>query len=92
MRIQRTVRSRVLTVRRWDIPPGPLDLVNGYKRTIGVDVTLSLPAETVAGFKSRVNGLYTDKQALRALLVGTGLSYQTDNTGRVNISVEPANR
>ena len=82
-------KEQVLTVRRWDIPPGPLDsVINAYKRTIGVDVTLSLPAETVAGFKSPgVNGLYTDDQALRALLVGTGLSYQTDNTGRVNISV-----
>ncbi len=82
-------KEQSLTVRRWDIPAGPLDAaISAYKRTTGVDVTLSLPAETVAGFKSPgVNGLYTDDQALRALLAGTGLSYQIDSTGRVSISV-----
>ncbi len=82
-------KEQSLTVRRWDIAAGPLDAaINAYKRTTGVDVTLSLPPETVAGFKSPgVNGLYTDDQALRALLTGTGLSSQVDSTGRVNISV-----
>ena len=82
-------KEQSLTVRRWDIPPGALDAaISAYKRTTGVDVTLSLPAETIAGFKSPgVNGLYTDDQALRTLLVGTGLSYQTDSTGHVSISV-----
>src|SRR5580698_4925997 len=82
-------KEQNLTVRRWDIPAGPLDAaVSVYKRTTGVDVTLSLPAETIAGFKAPgVNGLYTDDQALRALLVGTGLSSQTDSAGHVSISV-----
>src|ERR1700733_8954894 len=82
-------KEQSLTVRRWDIPAGPLDAaISAYKRTTGVDVMLSLPAETIAGFKSPgVSGLYTDDQALRALLVGTGLSSQTDNAGRVSISV-----
>ena len=82
-------KEQSLTVRRWDIPAGPLDAaISAYKRITGVDVTLSLPPETIAGFKSPgVNGLYTEDQALRSLLVGTGLSYQTDSTGHVSISV-----
>jgi catecholate siderophore receptor len=82
-------KEQSLTVRRWDIPAGPLDAaISAFKQTSGVDVTLSLPVETIAGFKSPgVNGLYTEDQALRSLLAGTGLSYQIDNTGRVNIAV-----
>jgi catecholate siderophore receptor len=82
-------KEQSLTVRRWDIPAGPLDAaIIAYQRTTGVDLTLSLPAETIAGFKSPgVSGLYTDDQALRALLAGTGLSSQIDSTGRVSISV-----
>ena len=65
-------KEQNLMVRRWDIPAGPLDAaISAYKRTTGVDVTLSLPAETVAGFKSPgVNGLYTDDQALTVGLFG----------------------
>ncbi len=82
-------KEQSLTVRRWDIPAGPLEAaISAYQRVTGVDVTLSLPPGTVAGFKSPgVNGLYTEDQALRSLLAGTGLSYQTDSTGRVSISV-----
>ena len=82
-------KEQNLTVRRWEIPAGPLEAaINAYERVTGVDVTLSLPPETLAGFKSAgVNGLYTEDQALRSLLAGTGLSYQIDSTGRVSISV-----
>src|ERR1700722_16752320 len=78
-----------LTVRRLDIPAGPLDeIIHAYERVTGVDVTFSLPAETIAGFKSPgVKGLYTEDQALRSILAGTGLSYQINNTGGVTISV-----
>ncbi len=82
-------KEQNLTVRRWDIPAGPLEAaINAYQRVTGADVTFSLPAETLPGFKSAgVNGLYTEDQALRSLLAGTGLSYQIDSTGRVSISV-----
>jgi catecholate siderophore receptor len=82
-------KEQNLTVRRWDIPAGPLDAaISAYQRVAGVDITFSLPPETLPGFKSPgVNGLYTEDQALRSLLAGTGLSYQTDSTGRVSISV-----
>jgi catecholate siderophore receptor len=78
-----------LTVRRLDIPAGPLDAtISAYEHSTGFDVAFSLPAETIAGFKSPgVHGLYTEDQALRAILAGTGLSYQIDAAGRVTISV-----
>jgi catecholate siderophore receptor len=87
--VQANGKEQSLTVRRWDIPAGPLEAaISAYQRVTGVDVTLSLPPGTIAGFKSPgVNGLYTEEQALRALLAGTGLSSQTDSTGRVSISV-----
>src|SRR3984885_4701476 len=78
-----------LTVRRLDIPAGPLDeTISAYKRATGIDVTFSIPVETVAGFKSPgARGLYTEDQALRSILAGTGLSYQINNAGGVTISV-----
>lgn len=78
-----------LTVRRLQIPAGQLDAtIQAYEEVSGIEISFSIPAETVAGFKSPgANGLYTEEQALRALLAGTGLSYQIDNTGRVTIAV-----
>ena len=74
-----------LTVRRLNIPEGALDAtITAYEQLTGIQVTFSIPSETVAGFRSPgANGLYTEDQALRAILAGTGLSYQIDNTGRV---------
>ncbi len=85
----KSAEEQNLTVRRLDIPAGPLDAaVSAYHRATGVDVVFALPIETIAGFKSPgVTGLYTEDQALRALLADTGLSYQIDSTGRVTISV-----
>ena len=79
-----------LTVRRLDIPAGPLDVtVAAYQRISGVEVTFSIPTETIPGFKSPgASGLYTEDQALRAILSGTGLSYRIDSTGRVTIAVQ----
>jgi catecholate siderophore receptor len=82
--------QRNLTVRRLDIPEGPLDAtISAYERVTGIEITFSIPAETIAGFISPgVKGLYTEDQALRAILAGTGLSYQIDNVGKVTISVQ----
>jgi catecholate siderophore receptor len=78
-----------LMVRRLEIPAGPLDgVITAYKRVTGIEVTFSVDAATIAGFNSPgVSGLYTEDQALRAILVGTGLSYHIDNTGKVTIGV-----
>jgi catecholate siderophore receptor len=78
-----------LSVLRLEIPAGPLDVtIAAYQRITGVDVTYNVPAETIAGFKSPgVTGLYSEDQALRAILASTGLSYRIDDAGRVTISV-----
>jgi catecholate siderophore receptor len=78
-----------LMVRRLEIPAGPLDqVISAYKRASGIEVTFSVDAATIAGFNSPgVSGLYTEDQALRAILVGTGLGYHVDNTGKVTIGV-----
>jgi catecholate siderophore receptor len=78
-----------LTVRRLQIPAGHLDeAIDAYHRATGIEVKFAIPPETVAGFQSPgANGLYTEDQALRALLTGTGLSYEINNTGQVIISL-----
>src|ERR1700733_9578126 len=78
-----------LSVRRLEIPAGPLDVtLAAYQRITGIDVTYNVPAEAISGFKSPgVTGLYSEDQALRAILAGTGLSYRIDSAGRVTISV-----
>jgi catecholate siderophore receptor len=78
-----------LSVRRLEIPAGPLDVTLAtYQRIAGIDVTYAVPSETIAGFKSPgISGLYSEDQALRAILAGTGLSYRIDSTGGVTISV-----
>jgi catecholate siderophore receptor len=78
-----------LTVRRLDIPPGPLDAtLKAYEAITGIEVSFLIPADTIAGFKSPgVKGLYTEDQALRALLAGTGLSYRIGTDGAVTIAV-----
>ena len=59
-----------------------------YQRITGVEVGCSaVPSfESIAGFKSRgVSGLYTEDQALRAILAGIGLSYRDRQHGRSEI-------
>jgi catecholate siderophore receptor len=78
-----------LTVRRLDIPPGPLDAtLKAYEAITGIEVSFLIPVDTIAGFKSPgVKGLYTEDQALRGLLAGTGLSYHIGTYGVVTIAV-----
>ena len=78
-----------LTVRRLQIPAGHLDeVIDAYHRATGIEVTFSIPPETIAGFQSPgVNGLYTEDQALRILLTGTGLSYEIGSNGQVVVAL-----
>ncbi len=82
--------QRNLTVRRLNIAAGPLDeTISAYRVISGLHIEFSIPQETIAGFKSPgVIGLYTEDQALRAILTGTGLSYRIESSGRVNISLQ----
>jgi catecholate siderophore receptor len=79
-----------LTVRRFNIPASPLnEAVAIFEHQTGVQVTFTIPSETIAGFSSPgVNGLYTEDQALRTILAGTGLSYRIGHDGQVTISMQ----
>jgi len=81
-----------LPVHRFDIPAGPLDIVLAqFAKACGVTVTYSVPAETIPGFKSRgVAGLYSQQQALRQILAGTGLDFTLSAQDAVTIGVKSA--
>jgi catecholate siderophore receptor len=78
-----------LTVRRFNITAGSLDIaVAAFERFTGVHVMLSIPTETIAGFRSPgVVGLYSDRQAMTLLLAGTGLSSREQSDGSIVIAV-----
>ena len=81
-----------LPVRRFDIPAGPLDLVLAqFSKVCGLSVEYTVPAETIPGFKSRgVSGLYSQQQALRQILAGTGLDFTFSAQDTVSIGVRNA--
>jgi catecholate siderophore receptor len=85
----KSAEEQNLTVRRLQIPAGHLDeVIDAYHRATGIEVTFSIPPETIAGFQSPgVNGLYTEDQALRILLMGTGLSYEIGSNGQVVVAL-----
>jgi catecholate siderophore receptor len=79
-----------LPVRRFDIPAGPLDLVLAqFAKVSNLTVNYTVPAETIPGFKSHgVSGLYSEQQALRQILAGTGLDFSFTSQSAVNIGVK----
>ena len=81
-----------LTVRRFDIPAGPLDsALAEYAKECGLTVGFTIPKETLPGFRSRgVSGLYSDRQALKQLLDGTGLDFSFSGPESVSIGVKSA--
>jgi catecholate siderophore receptor len=62
-------------VRQFNIPAGPLDAaIATYEALTGLTISTSLPGKTLAPFDSRgVSGLYTNEEALKLILAGTGL-------------------
>ena len=81
-----------LPVRRFDIPAGPLDVALAqFAKLAGVTMTYTVPTETIPGFKSHgVSGLYTEEQALKQILAGTGLSFTFSGQDAVSIGVKNA--
>jgi catecholate siderophore receptor len=79
-----------LPVRRFDISAGPLDLVLAqFAKVSKLTINYTVPAETIPGFKSHgVSGLYSDQQALRQILAGTGLDFSFTSQDGVNIGVK----
>ncbi|MGC1296815.1 MAG: TonB-dependent receptor, partial [Alloacidobacterium sp.] len=86
---KQTTGTQNLTVRRFNIPSGPLDVtVASFERITGVHVSLAIPEDTIPGFSSPgVAGLYSDGQAMNLLLTGTGLSATPKSDGSFVIAV-----
>jgi catecholate siderophore receptor len=81
-----------LTVRRFEIPAGPLDIaLQQYAKVCSLTLQYTVPQETIPGFKSRgVSGLYSQQQALKQLLDGTGLDFTFSGQDAVSIGVKNA--
>src|SRR5579875_440121 len=76
------VPGATLPLKRFHIAAGPLDAaLTEYEKTTGLNVKLTLPSGTVAGFTSMgVTGLYREDEALRLLLDGTGLNFYAEDS------------
>ncbi len=81
-----------LPVRRFRIPDGPLSAaLDAYRAQSGINVTLELTEDQLAGFKTKgVVGLLTSDAALRELLAGTGLSFQFSGAEAVSVGLHHA--
>ncbi|MGB7189581.1 MAG: TonB-dependent receptor plug domain-containing protein, partial [Acidobacteriaceae bacterium] len=84
--------SAQLTVRRFAIPAGPLDsALAEYARECGLSIGFGIPKETLPGFRSQgVTGLYSEREALKQLLAGTGLDFSFNGPESVSIGVRSA--
>lgn len=78
-----------LTVRRFDIPAGPLDNVLAqFAKECDLNVIYTIPQATIPGFHSRgVSGLYSQQQALKQILANTGLDFSFQQSDTVSIGV-----
>jgi len=81
-----------LIVRRFDIPAGPLDIaLDQFAKDCTLIITYTIPQSTIPGFKSRgVSGLYSQQQALKQILAGTGLDFTFSGPDTVSIGVKNA--
>ena len=81
-------QTGALPVRRFDIKPGPLEIVLGaFDSITGLHVILS-NTEISNVASPGVIGVYTAEQALNRILVGTGVSYRM--TGADSVTLELA--
>ncbi|MBV8867413.1 MAG: TonB-dependent siderophore receptor [Acidobacteriaceae bacterium] len=77
-------------MRRYNLPPGPLDAVlDGFRRISSTSITVADPALLHIQCPG-VNGVFTEEQALRQLLDGTGLAYSVTDAHRFTIGLKPA--
>ena len=74
---------------RFDIPAGQLDqALAAYKQTTGINLHTDSLKNGLAGIHSHgVRGMYSNRQALRELLAGTGLSATFDDATNVTVSI-----
>src|SRR6185312_1369057 len=83
-----TQQQKTLPVRRFDIPPGPLNVVTeAFEHATGIHLDLADPALRNISSPG-VSGLYTDDEAINSVLHGTGLTYKF--VGPVSVRIELA--
>lgn len=79
--------ARSLTVRRFDIPAGPLsEVLNAFQAASGLRVLIrqeAIPTLNSPG----VSGLYTVDQALQKMLAGTQVTYRFGAPGTVTVEL-----
>lgn len=69
-------QTQDLPVRRFDIPPGPLeDVARGFNQATGIEMRFADPKLKMIRSPG-VSGLYSDVQALTEVLKGTGIDYR----------------
>ena len=85
-----TNRAEALPVRRYQLAAGPLEAVlDGFRRTSGAQVTVADPALLTIQSPG-LTGVFTDEQAIRQLLSGTGLTYSFNEGSGFSILLKPA--
>ena len=86
---QQNIKAQ-LPVRRFDIPEGPLDVaLEQFAKLCNVKVNYTVPVETIPGFRSPgVAGLYSQEQALKQILAGTGLSFTFTGQDQISIGIK----
>ena len=77
------------TVRRFDIPPGPIgDAIVAFQRLTAVTVTLEM--ESIGSIQSPgASGAFTVEEALGALLTGTGVRFRLTSPGAAVFELNP---
>jgi catecholate siderophore receptor len=79
--------TKVLAVRRYNIPAGPLETVlDAFEKTSGVHVTFNQPGIRTLS-SGGVSGIYTTEQALQYLLAGTGANFKFTSVDQVVIQL-----
>jgi catecholate siderophore receptor len=81
-------QTQGLPVRRFDIPPGPLDSVlTSFQNAAGINVIV--PRQQIRSIWSPgVAGLYTVERALQKLLTGTGVAYRFTDPGSATLDIQ----
>lgn len=74
-----------LPVKRITIAAGSLeDALKAYEQATGLHIKVNLPEGTLAGFQTKgASGLFSEEEAMRHLLAGTGLSSRREGTDMV---------
>ena len=78
-----------IPVRRFDIPAGQLDhVLDAYQKATGIALHTDSLKTSLAGVHSHgVHGMYSNQQALRELLAGTGLSVSFDDATNATVAI-----